>query len=165
MAARPQLAALSAWIDEFETDPATSLSVRAVPSGATEVRRFSRWRNPLNHPAVILRRSLVQQVGGYQACSGFEDYHLWLRLLQAGFVIDNLAQPLVLARVGPDHTARRNGWRYLRAEADFLWRCGREHLFSWPHVWLLAVLRLPIRLIPVPLQTALMRRALRNRQR
>ena len=158
----PGIVAMSTWIEEFQGDPSEITSVRKVPIGTAKTRQFSRWRNPLNHPAVILRRSIVNRVGGYRSCPGFEDYYLWLRLLKQGYIIDNIADPLVKARVGPDHTARRNGWSYLKAEGRFLWRCAHEELLEWPHAIGLALLRLPVRLVPVPVQTWIMRTLLRG---
>lgn len=161
MMRRPELAALSSWMDEFETDPLVSVSIRTVPVGAENIKKFSKWRNPINHPAAILRRSKVMAVGGYVSRPGFEDYYLWLRLLKHGFQLDNLPEALVKARVGPKHTARRNGWRYLQSEAFFLYVCAQEGLLHWGNVMCLAILRLPIRLMPVQCQKLIMLKALR----
>ena len=152
MLARPKLAALSSPILEFIGDPRVPCSTRPVPVGATALRRRSRWRNPLNHPAVILRRQPVLALGGYSDRPGFEDYDLWLRLLQSGAQLDNLPQPLVLARVGVDHLARRRGLTYAAKEWRFLLACGRQRTLSWPRVMLLALLRCPVRLVPARLQ-------------
>lgn len=162
MMARPGLAVLSSPILEFIGDPESICSIRAVPVGAAALQRRSRWRNPLNHPAVILRRSKILAVGGYRDRPGFEDYDLWLRLLQAGALLDNLAEPLVLARVGIDHLARRRGLAYAAKECRFLWACGRQGSLSWPQALMLAVLRCPVRLIPASLQRWLTHRALRD---
>jgi len=159
----PDLAALSAPLAEFQEDPRQLRGCRTVPQGVDRLRRFSRWRNPLNHPAVILRRSRVLDAGNYRARPGFEDYDLWLRLLRRGDSLDNLAVPVVLARVGPAHLGRRQGWTYARREAAFLWSCGCEHLLGWSQVALLLALRPPLRLLPAPglgwLMSTLLRRA------
>ena len=161
MMRRPELAALSSWMDEFENDPSAFVSIRKVPIGAENIKKFSKWRNPINHPAAILRRSKVMAVGGYVSRPGFEDYYLWLRLLKHGFQLDNLPEPLVKARVGVKHTARRNGWKYLQSEACFLYVCAQEGLLHWGNAMCLAILRLPIRLMPVGCQKFIMRKALR----
>lgn len=144
----PGLAALSSPIHEFLDDPHHPSGCRTVPVGEARVRSFGRWRNPLNHPAVILRRTKVLAAGNYRARPGFEDYDLWLRLLARGERLDNLPDVTVLARVGPDHLARRRGWRYAAWEIAFLGNCGCEGLLSWPKVLLLLVLRVPLRLAP-----------------
>ncbi len=146
--ARPELAVLSGPMPEFLHNPQQPCGWRTVPHGVRQVKRFSRWRNPINHPAVALRRSRLLVAGNYRAVPGFEDYDLWLRLLAGGNQLDNSSEPLVCARVGQAHLRRRRGWRYAAAEGAFLWRCGQERLLSWPQVWLLLLLRLPVRLLP-----------------
>lgn len=162
MVARPQLAALSSPILEFIFDPNVPCSIRSVPLGADALLRRSRWRNPINHPAVILRRHQILAVGAYGDRPGFEDYDLWLRLLQAGAVLDNLDQPLVLARVGVDHLARRRGRAYAAKEWGFLLACGRQGTLAWPRVLLLAFLRCPVRLVPPAFLQGLTRKLLRK---
>jgi hypothetical protein len=163
MVARPQVAAMSTPILEFIQDPRHFCSVRTVPVGASALRRRSLWRNPLNHPAVILRRMPVLAAGGYRDRPGFEDYDLWLRLLQAGAELDNLPQPLVLAKVGPQHLARRRGLAYAVRELRFLLACGRQGSLSWPRLLLLALLRIPVRLVPARWQQCFTERWLRAR--
>jgi hypothetical protein len=163
MEANPFLVVLSTPILEFIHSPQAPCGLRAVPSSTALLQRHSRWSNPLNHPAVILRRQEVLAAGNYRDCPGFEDYELWLRLLHQGALLDNLNQPLVLARVGDDHLARRRGATYVRKEWRFLVGCGRAGTLSWPRVALLLILRTPIRLLPAALQKRLTQRMLRLR--
>jgi len=163
MLVRPDLVALSTPILEFIGSPERPCHMRDAPSGEGALRRRSRWSNPLNHPAVIFRRQDILAVGNYRDYPGFEDYDLWLRLLRQGSPLDNLDQPLVLARVGDDHLARRRGPAYVRKEWRFLFGCGRTGTLSWPRVALLLSLRTPIRLMPADLQKRLTQRLLRLR--
>lgn len=164
MAARPDLAAISATIEEFVAVPGgrRPIGQRAVPTGARALRRFSRWRNPLNHPATLLRRSSVLAVGNYRHCPGFEDYDLWLRLLAAGYPLDNLNTVLVMARVDRAHRRRRRGLRYVAQEWSFLRRAARERLLPRHQALLLGALRTPVRLLPVGLIDGFMRGVLRQ---
>ncbi|WP_411869069.1 glycosyltransferase [Vulcanococcus limneticus] len=146
--ANPQLAAISSAIAEFHSDPRQPDAIRQVPLSTEAIRRQCRWRNPLNHPAVLLRRSAVMTVGNYRHCPGFEDYDLWLRLLKAGYHLQNIADPLVLCRTGASHLARRRGWMYCRREAAFFWRCGQEGLLPWSSVMVNLTTRLPLRVLP-----------------
>lgn len=158
-ARHPALVAGSAWIEEFEDGlPDRSAGIRAVPTGQA-LSRSARWRNPLNHPAVVFRREQVVAVGGYRHRPGFEDYDLWLRLLRSygPCCLNNLPLVLVLARVGPQHLQRRWGWRYARAEAGFLWRSAMEGQLSWGKAAAMALIRLPWRLLPRPCLALLMR--------
>jgi hypothetical protein len=163
MTARPELVVLSTPLLEFIDSPHCPSALRDVPVGAAALRRRSRWRNPINHPAVILRRQQVLAIGGYRDCPGFEDYDLWLRLLQQGGQLDNLRQPLVLARVGSGHLARRRGPSYVVKEWRFLLACAGAGILGWPQVLLLIGLRTPIRLLPSSWQHWSTARFLRRR--
>lgn len=162
MSIRADVVALSTPMLEFIQSPHYPCSQRDVPIGVDVLRRRSLWRNPMNHPAVIMRRDAVLAVGGYRDCPGFEDYDLWLRLLDRGGRLDNLQKPLVLARVGIDHLARRRGLHYVGNELRFLICCGREGILKWPHVLLLVSLRIPVRLLPAEWQQCLTTRFLRT---
>jgi len=161
----PWLAGLSSPIAEFENDPASPCGLRRVPCGEEQVRRFSGWRNPLNHPSAVIRRSRVLAVGNYRSKPGFEDYDLWLRLLVAGDRLDNEPVVEVMARVGPAHLQRRHGARYANKELRFLLACGREGLMPWPRVLLLVPLRLPLRLLPPGMLRWVTQRLLRGAER
>ena len=148
MVERPRLAVLSGQVKEFTHTPGVKVGMRCVPIGGRQIRRFSQWRNPINHPAVSLRRSAVLAVGNYRACPGFEDYDLWLRLLKRGAEIDNLCRDLVWCRVGPAHLSRRRGWRYMIHELRFFLRSAKEGTVAWPSALRLILMRCPIRLMP-----------------
>ncbi|QEY32349.1 glycosyltransferase [Synechococcus sp. RSCCF101] len=160
--ARPELAAMSAPLPEFIRSPEAPIAQRPVPLGPALLRRRSRWRNPLNHPSVILRRSRVLAAGNYRAMPGFEDYDLWLRLLRRGPCLDNLPEPLVDARVGAAHLRRRHGLRYAARELCFLATCLREGLLPWWAVLAQVGLRLPLRLLPIALLERIMAGPLRS---
>jgi hypothetical protein len=149
---RPRLTVLSGHVREFNSSPGSTVGVRRVPSGVRQIRRFSQWRNPINHPAVSLRRSAVLAVGNYRCCPGFEDYDLWLRLLKHGAEIDNLPCDLVWCRVGPRHLSRRRGWGYMIHEGRFFLRSAQEGSIRWPVALGLILMRCPIRLMPSRLQ-------------
>ena len=163
LAGSPMISAMSAFIEEFVSPDVTITGVRRVPVSAKKIFARSRYRNPLNHPAVVLRRSHVIDVGNYRACPSFEDYDLWLRLLRhrGPESISNLPFVLVQARVGADHLKRRHGWHYASREVNFFWRCGLEGLLAWPRVVFLLVLRPLTRLLPLAFLSILMR-SIRN---
>lgn len=159
MQASPHVAALSAAVAEFVDPGGTVTGVRRVPTTSEGIFALSRWRNPLNHPAVVLRRSYVLAAGNYRACPGFEDYDLWLRLLLhwGPDALANLDDILVKVRVGAYHLARRHGWRYGRQEASFLINCSQEELLPAHQVMILLMIRLPWRFMPVQLMQSAMK--------
>lgn len=65
---------------------------------------------------VLFKKSAVLDAGNYQPFFGYEDYYLWIRMLQNGSVIENIPEELVYARVGNNMYARRHGFRFFRQE-------------------------------------------------
>ena len=112
----PEVDVVGTAIAEFDTDWMAPHSVRRLPARGEELLRIARMRTPLNHQTVIFRRESVMAAGSYQSCQGFEDYHLWARMLVAGAGLYNLPEPLVYARCGNGMQKRRGGWAYMRRE-------------------------------------------------
>ena len=124
-ARNPSLDLLSGTVTEFMDRPEEILGVRRLPLSEKEIRSFSRKRNPMNHPAVMFRKTAVLSAGNY--CSRyplFEDYDLWIRMFKNGSHAANLSEPLVNMRVSPDLYKRRGGWKYaedmMRFHTDLL---------------------------------------------
>ncbi len=98
--------------------------VEAFPAAAVGrgLARYVAWQNglvspedharelfieaPVCHPSVLLRATAVDQVGGWRAFDGPEDYDLWLRLDSAGWRMAKV--PAVLLR-----------WRHQEGRATF----------------------------------------------
>ena len=58
---------------------------RALPEKHEDILRYSRKRNPFNHPAVCFRKDVILRAGGYNDDFPlFEDYDLWTRALANG---------------------------------------------------------------------------------
>jgi GT2 family glycosyltransferase len=72
---------------------------RSVVTGVRSVCLALLRRNQLIHPSVMLRRSVILELGGYDpgASPIFEDYELWLRVVGRS-EIDNIAEPLIAYR-------------------------------------------------------------------
>ena len=97
MAEHPDLLALGSAITLID-DQGRTLKQIDYPTGTQEVRSAMMLGSKLAHPAVIMRREQVLQIGAYrEACRHAEDYDLWLRLLELG-EIDNLDEPLLYYR-------------------------------------------------------------------
>lgn len=148
MLAEPDLSVLGGYVAEFEDDPAQPYAVREVPVGRAAVARAARWRAPVNHPSVMLRRSHVLSVGGYAGFVGIEDYYLWAKLLAAGRPIDNLPLVLVRMRAGAALGHRRGGLAYARVEAALFRQFVRIGFLSPAQALLGLAVRLPVRLVP-----------------
>lgn len=91
-------------------------------SGTVSRERFI--ESPVAHPAALVRRAAFEAAGGYRECEWPEDYDLWLRMLEAGFLLANVPQVLLDWYDKPDRLSRTSG-RYsqasfLRAKAHYL---------------------------------------------
>ncbi len=118
--AEPELAILSGTVAEFERTPAHITGHRTLPRTHPDICQFSRKRSPFNHPAVMYRKSAVLAAGGYdEGYPYFEDYDLWIRMLQTGFRGENLREPILFMRAGSGMYRRRSGPAYARRMLRF----------------------------------------------
>jgi glycosyltransferase involved in cell wall biosynthesis len=145
---RPQVGVVGADISEFDPDGIEPTRARCLPADCVALRRYARTRNPLNHPSVMFRRSVIMALGGYRDIRGFEDYALWVRCLVDGVEIANIPEPLVQVRAGLAQLGRRRGIGYARAElelAAFFYRLG--FLDRKAYLFFISA-RIPVRLLP-----------------
>ncbi|MGH9740502.1 MAG: glycosyltransferase [Candidatus Acidiferrales bacterium] len=159
----PKVAAVGAAVGEFFTDPGTIAAVRRLPCDGAQVRRFAKFRNPLNHMTVMFRRSAVLATGGYRHVPGLEDYDLWVRMLTQDMDIQNIPEILVLARCGSGMARRRGGIRYMAAEIQLyrhFWKIG---FISASEFALSLLVRAPIRVMPAAVRPIIYRAFLRQK--
>jgi glycosyltransferase involved in cell wall biosynthesis len=101
LAARPRLAVIGSHVEEIDPD-GRRLGLSLSPVGIRAVARVAESSAPVHHPAVLMRREPLESVGGYRPeLEPAEDYDLWLRILDAGFEIDNLPRVLLRYRCHP----------------------------------------------------------------
>ncbi len=143
---------------EFEHDPTRPVSRRIPPTGSERIRDHARTHNPFNHPTMMYRISALDRVGRYEPFGKMEDYWLGVRLIASGAWVENIADPLVLYRVGAGAFARRGGWREARTEWA-LQRAMREIGFITRGEYLRnVVVKGAYRLMPASLKRILFRR-------
>lgn len=143
-----ELDVLSGWMNEFDKRPEVSHAIRKLPIEHEEIVKFARKRNPFNHPAVMFKKEKVVAAGGYQKDYLFEDYALWVRMIQCGCKTANLPHVIVFARTGPNMYRRRGGWRYAKSEIKIL-NSFRKSGFVTSMGFILSITcRIPVRLLP-----------------
>ena len=106
----------SSWVSEFELTENNIASYRKLPEKHHQLVTFSKKRNPLNHPAVMYKKAIVQSAGGYKDLTWFEDYYLWVRVIVNGGKLYNIQEPLVNMRAGYAQLERRGGFKYAMSE-------------------------------------------------
>lgn len=112
---RSALSLCSGTIAEFQTDPEKPDTFRKLPCSQEDILRYAKKRNPMNHMAVMFRKSSVLAAGNYQPVPFAEDYDLWVRMLGKGCQAANLPDVLVYARTGNGMVRRRGGLQYVRS--------------------------------------------------
>ncbi len=111
------LSVVGGLISEFEDIPSNTKGIRFVPKNNDEIRQFMKNRCPMNQVTVMFRKEDVEKSGGYQDWYCEEDYFLWLRMFEKGFLFENIQEVLVNVRVGEDMASRRGGWKYFLSES------------------------------------------------
>lgn len=156
MVDNPELVAASAQIIEFDELKKLKGDVRSVPTDFGELIRFAKFRSPLNHPAVILRRCVIIESGGYPELRKGQDYALWSRLLMDGHHLGNTDK--VLVRMSTSNMlAKRSSFSSVVSEVKvihFQYSIGFLTKFEFCRN---AVLRVLLRLLGVNLQRVVYR--------
>ncbi len=146
--AYPDIDLVTAWLEEFEDDPARVLCVKRLPETPGELYAFGRRRCPVNHPVTMFRRRAVIESGGYLSYPMIEDYYLWVRMLVAGCRFYCLQESLLRFRVSRAMYGRRGGWAYAVKEVHLLcFMFGTNYITLGDLLWNVFV-RIPVRLLP-----------------
>ena len=144
----PETALLGTWITEFSKDEKKPDTLTKLPCTHQEIIKFAQKRNPFRHMTMVLKKESVIKAGNYRDFLWFEDYDLWVRMLQKGYIAANIPEYLVNVRADKEMFARRGGWQYLKQDykfQNFLLKIG----FTTKLEFLLnVVIRTVIRLIP-----------------
>lgn len=114
----PDLTIVGSTINEFLHRPNDIIQIRQVPLTPGDIESTKHIRNPFNHMTVLFKKSIILKVGGYIDMPGYEDYYLWMRLLQKHKGA-NINEPLVHARIGNNMIQRRQGIGFLKKEIKF----------------------------------------------
>ncbi|MRT13696.1 glycosyltransferase [Enterobacteriaceae bacterium RIT711] len=112
----PEVVLLGGAIKEYDEKMMISQGIRFSVSEHHEIKQYCKKRNPFNHMTVAFRKSVIEQIGGYQHHLYMEDYNLWLRVISAGFQTHNIDDILVDARAGSNMILRRKGMNYIKSE-------------------------------------------------
>jgi len=158
----PDVDIVGGWIAEFSSSLDEDCLLRKVPEHMSEIYRLGLFRSPVNHVTVMFRRSSVMMAGGYQDCSGAEDYHLWARMLKCGCKFYNIQENLVYVRTGSDMYARRGGIQYIKNTyvlQKYFYDIGFTNL--WLFVFS-TIVRSLVFMFPVSIKRVFYRFALRN---
>ena len=114
----PTLSLVGSNIVEFVDSTNNTIGERVVFEKHEDICKDLKKRCPINHVAVIFKKSEVEKAGGYLHWLYDEDSYLWVRMYLAGCKFYNIQENLVYVRVNLDTYARRGGYTYYKSERD-----------------------------------------------
>ncbi len=158
----PETALLGTWITEFSKDENNPDTVTKLPCIHQEIIKFAKRRNPFRHVTVVLKKSAVIQSGNYRDFLWFEDYDLFVRILQKGYIAANIPECLVNVRADKDMFARRGGWQYLKQDYKFQKQILKTKYIGKTDFLINIIIRSIVRLIPNKLRSYLYKIFLRS---
>jgi glycosyltransferase involved in cell wall biosynthesis len=138
----------SSWVGEFYKNEKEIVSCKKLPELHDDIVEFGKKRCPMNHPAVMYRKSTVLEVGGYGEYRFSQDYHLWVRMILNGAKLYNIQECLVNMRVGHSMLNRRGGVNYAINEINLQYKFLGFGLITIFRFILNLLIRIPVRLLP-----------------
>lgn len=115
MEAHLEIGIISSYIDEFSEEWSMPTHVKTLPLTHEELYEMAKFRNPLNHMSVMMRKDDVIRIGSYRHIPYIEDYELWVRAMVNGIRIANIGEVLVHARTGNGMVQRRGTKKYIKS--------------------------------------------------
>ena len=123
-------------------------SIKKLPEKSKDLKKFSLFRNPINHSSVIFKKNKIINSGNYLDMPFFEDYYLWLRVLKSGGKFHNIQKNLVLMGVDDNYYDRRSGLKYFINYVNFLNKIRKDKIISYFIYTLNFILRFHIVYLP-----------------
>ena len=159
---KPDTDICSGWIEEFEGVVDNVKSLKKVPETHQEIAEYIKKRNPLNHPAVMFRKSTVDRVGGYQHFPLFEDWYLWARMFADGAKFANIPARLLHFRVSAEMYKRRGGFKYAKDSAKFQFTLRKLGLISFASALKASIMRGAVYVMPNSIRALIYKKLLRS---
>jgi glycosyltransferase involved in cell wall biosynthesis len=137
-------------------------AIRNGPCDPSLLPGSAKFRNPLNHPTAMYRKTDVLACGNYQPCPLFEDYLLWGKMIASGYRITNLPVVLVETNIDEEYFRRRGGLHYIKKEYCLAVRLYQIGFLTSFEALRFISLRAPFRLPPLGLRKYFYRTKLRT---
>lgn len=157
-----ETALLGTWITEFSKDENKPDTLTELPCTHQGILKYAKKRNPFRHMTMLLKKEAVIKAGNYRDFLWFEDYDLWVRMLQKGYIAANIPEYLVSVRADEEMFARRGGWRYLKQDLKFQqWLLNVKFITAFEFLINITV-RVIVRIMPNKLRKIIYIKFLRN---
>lgn len=138
----PNVDVVGTYIEEFSKKIGDLGRFRKVKLENIAIVEWSKKRNPMNHVTVCIKKKALLSVNNYENILWHEDYYLWMKMIEQGFILNNIPVVSVHVRVS-DFATRRLGLKYVKSELIFLKRCQHlgainsidKLLYMLPRIW------------------------------
>lgn len=159
----PDISLLGTCVEEFSNDIKNPETKTILPIAHDEIIKFAKKRNPFRHMTVMFKKSAVLESGNYRDFLWFEDYDLWVRIINKGFKVANLPDILVSVRADKNMFARRGGWKYLKQDIKFQKELFDFKLINYKEFILNILIRGIVRILPNNIRVKIYEIGLRNK--
>ncbi|WP_340002306.1 glycosyltransferase [Oceanobacillus sp. FSL K6-0127] len=143
------LSLVGSHIDEFYENPSEVISSRVVPLNHKDILKFSRRRNPFNHPTVMYKRSEVLACGGYGNYRRNQDLDLFVRMLNSRHIAKNIDKSLLLFRANGDNLKRRKSWVKCMSYIDMIYNFWKNGYSSFTDLMVVTASQVLVFLAPL----------------
>ena len=111
---------------------------------------------------LVYKKDAIIESGNYRDFLWFEDYDMWVRMIQHGYKVCNLPEVLVNVRADDEMFARRGGWKYLKNDLLFQKQLKDTGFINWMQYIRNVILRVTMRIIPNKLRLQIYKHFLRS---
>lgn len=131
------------------------------PEKDKEIRKFMKRRCPFLHPTIMFKKSKAIECGNYKDLLWFEDYDLFLRILDytKGY---NIQENLLYFRANEEMFKRRGGLIYIKREIEALTKFYKRGDMNFYYYITNLILRLGVRICGNKLRSLIYRKILRK---
>ena len=109
---------IGGFVREIDSRNEITDLIKKVPLNDKDIKKYMKFRNPINHMTAFYKTKYVRAVGGYPNIYLREDYGLWIKLAKEGAIFHNIDNILVNAEGGNDLFRRRSGIKSAYAEYE-----------------------------------------------
>lgn len=120
--ANPSIDIVGTAMYEFSGEEDNIIGVKLMPTSEHDIKKYSRRRNPFNHPTVMYKKSVVINNGGYIEGRRGEDFALFTEMVFSGCKGTNINEPLLKYRATGDQYRRRASLVDTQAVLGVMWK-------------------------------------------
>ncbi len=126
----PEIDLIGSNAVEFIDSLNNVVSYRKMPENQIDIIKFAHSRCPMIQPTVIFKVEAVRKSGSYQHSPLTEDYDLYIRMIENGYIFYNYQEILYYVRTSKVFFQRRGGIKYLKPILNFKYKHFKNGFFS-----------------------------------